>query len=98
PPRPTLFPYTTLFRSPLGTAITGIEPATLAGQGYLLVNIDEGHVASPPRMLDILARLGATSEAYEYFEHIGEIQGPLLRPLEPQDRKSTRLNSSHVKI
>src|SRR5213082_11207 len=74
-----------LLASPLGRAITNIEPAILAGQAYLLVKIDEGNAAtSSSRMLAILARLGATSEAYEYFEHIGEIQGPLLRPLEPQ--------------
>src|SRR5690348_14790145 len=74
-----------LLASPLGSAITRIEPVTLAGQGYLLVNIDEGNAAaSSPGMLDILSRLGAISEAYEYFEHIGEIQGPLLRPWEPQ--------------
>src|SRR6266700_7263255 len=49
PPRSTLFPYTTLFRSPGGT----------------------GHAAD---------------------------RGCLRRPLPPGDRKSTRLNSSHVKI
>src|SRR5438128_526266 len=88
-----------LLASPLGTSITQIEPATLAGQPYLLVNISEesvgaseagsggeglyGRPLSLPALLDILARLGATSEAYEYFEYVGEIQGPLLRPLEP---------------
>ena len=26
--------------------------------------------------------MGATSEAYEFFEHIGDVEGPFLRPLE----------------
>jgi hypothetical protein len=99
-----------LLTSPLGSSITHIEPATLAGQAYLLVDIDEGNPHYHPEcvsqslvtlsevsqspvilsasegsgMLTILSRLGATSEAYEYFEHIGDVQGPLLRPLEPQ--------------
>ncbi len=69
-----------LFASPLGAAIRHVEPVTLAGQAHLLVDIND---ASLPDMLPILSRLGATSAAYEYFAHIGEIVGPLLRPLEP---------------
>ncbi len=69
-----------LLASPLGAAIRHIEPVTLAGQTHLLVDIDD---ASLPDMLPILSRLGATSAAYEYFAHVGEIEGPLLRPLEP---------------
>ncbi len=38
---------------------------------------------APHTVVDILARLGATSEAYEYFERIGELTGPFLRPLDP---------------
>jgi hypothetical protein len=71
-----------LLASPLGGAITQIEHVTLAGQGYLLATFDAK--ASFPGMLDIFARLGTTSEAYEYFEYVGEMQGPFLRPLEPQ--------------
>ena len=70
-----------LLASPLGTALAQIERVTLAGQGYLLASFDEK--ASFPGMLDIFARLGTTSETYEYFEYVGEMQGPLLRPLEP---------------
>jgi hypothetical protein len=33
-------------------------------------------------MLDVLSHLGATSGAYEYFDCIGKVEGPLLRPLE----------------
>lgn len=70
-----------LLASPLGTAIQQIEPVTFAGQGYLLVTIDdEGEIS--PALEEMLPRLGATSEAYEFFEHIREVKGPFLRPLE----------------
>jgi hypothetical protein len=70
-----------LLASPLGTAIQQIEPVTFAGQGYLLVTIDEkGEISRA--LEEVLPRLGATSEAYELFEHIGEVEGPFLRPLE----------------
>lgn len=85
-----------LLASPLGKAIKELTPVTLAGQSYLLATIDDNlvdlqQVGQPPQaglvwnqtMLDTLPRLGATSEAYEYFEQIGEVQGPLLRPIEP---------------
>ena len=48
-------------------------------------------------MLDILARLGAISEAYEYFEQIGEVSGPLLRPLEPQFTPFVPLEMSEIR-
>jgi hypothetical protein len=69
-----------LLASPLREAISHVEPVTFAGQAYLLVIIDE---AASPGMLNVLSRLGATCGAYEYFERIGEVQGPLLRSLEP---------------
>jgi len=69
-----------LLASPLGAAIRHVEPVTLAGQAHLLIAIEDTAV---PGMMPILSRLGATSAAYEYIAHIGEIEGPLLRPLEP---------------
>jgi hypothetical protein len=83
-----------LLASPLGTLIKEVVPVTLAGQAYLLVTVDDEYLGDqrgggyqrrsgyPP--LHILSHLGATSEAYEYFEQVGEVRGPLLRPLEPQ--------------
>ncbi|QBD79372.1 hypothetical protein EPA93_26645 [Ktedonosporobacter rubrisoli] len=68
--------------SPAGRLISDITSLTLAGQGYLLVTADASLLTSRP-MRDLLARLGASSEAYEYFEQIGDITGPLLRPIEP---------------
>src|SRR3989442_5594152 len=58
PPRSTLFPYTTLFRSQLG--------------GRLVVYSSGNQVAHVPKLID----------------ELGDVR----------DRKSTRLNSSHVRI
>src|SRR5438067_10779801 len=66
PPRSTLFPYTTLFRS--------------AGRGIGVA--DRGHHAFGSNGLNVARR-----------------RGPLGREGDdPEDRKSTRLNSSHVSI
>lgn len=70
-----------LLASPIGTAITECSPVTLAGQAYLLVTLDDTRLT--PAMLSGLERLGAISEVYEYFDALGEVKGPLLRPLEP---------------
>src|SRR2546426_6805935 len=78
PPRSTLFPYTTLFRSIV-----------------------------PPKALEQFRRLFAAEEAIEVAKsdnHIGFRAGGTLvfsRLIEgpyPKDRKSTRLNSSHLVI
>jgi hypothetical protein len=72
-----------LLASPLGTAIKQIEAVTLAGQGYLVVTIDDESMLPPyPALEDILPRLGATAEGYEFFKQIGGVEGPFLRPLE----------------
>src|SRR5690606_41780771 len=71
PPRSTLFPYTTLFRSPpdrRGSARPDGRPAGRPGRRPRLLGAEGGQPG--------LAR-GARG---------------------PRDRKSTRLNSSHVKI
>src|SRR5690606_42005262 len=89
PPSPTLFPYTTLFRS--------LE----------IFGAIEGHVLEEVRHAPLVGLLG--KGAYVHHEtqkrtalglgvgadEIGQavIQGP-----RRGDRKSTRLNSSHVKI
>ncbi len=72
-----------LFASPLGVVISHIKPVTLAGQAYLLVSLDEERLSSERLELqEILPRLGATSEAYEFFERIDDVEGPFLRPFE----------------
>src|SRR2546430_12488311 len=73
PPRSTLFPYTTLFRS------RGIEPAL------------REHARNEARRRRLAVCPGdgdALLQAHEFGEHQGAWQ----------DRKSTRLNSSHSQI
>lgn len=72
-----------LLASPCAAFISNVAPVTLAGQNYLLITADDTLLSSPDT-LNILERLGATSEVYEYFERIGDVPGPLLRPVEPQ--------------
>lgn len=72
-----------LLASPLAVAIDDVAPVTLAGQRYLLATLNAARIPSPAAF-DLLFRLGAVSEVYEYFEQVGEVAGPLLRPLEPR--------------
>src|SRR2546428_1784373 len=76
PPRSTLFPYTTLFRSSLGRG-TARDTRARAGRQRRGV---------PHLMLDRPCR---TSEGTTYVR---------CRGVKHQDRKSTRLNSSHDQI
>src|SRR5690606_41356205 len=77
PPVPTLFPYTTLFRSLAGVRTSTVKHFT--GLGSL------------PRFPAPLRSLGRSRDPMRF--------GTPWQPLPPaQDRKSTRLNSSHVKI
>src|SRR2546426_8367708 len=65
PPRSTLFPYTTLFRSPLGRGVLDV----CAVQPLHIVAIEGGR------------------QRRDALEEVGD-----------RDRKSTRLNSSHLVI
>src|SRR2546426_2555950 len=80
PPRSTLFPYTTLFRSPvsIGQAVSGsggfnsgTEVLTIADLNSMIINAQ-----------------------------VNQADVPRLKPeeVETGDRKSTRLNSSHLVI
>src|SRR3712207_9420168 len=94
PPRSTLFPYTTLFRS---------REAALRGAGLLLTGADAVlHEESAGAWRAAL--LGAL-DAFEGLcvlavERAWEARGLLRRAafLRLEDRKSTRLNSSHANI
>src|SRR5437868_9054799 len=78
PPRSTLFPYTTLFRS--GCLATSVKSRCVRGSG---------HHCGLARQADIRCdqRQGQVARA----------RGPEVVRSE-EDRKSTRLNSSHVSI
>src|SRR3712207_8925615 len=88
PPRSTLFPYTTLFRSdPM--AVQGFAES---GAAQLLESSD---------VQERLARL-RSAQLIDYAE-VWAIKRPLLDALwthfqKSGDRKSTRLNSSHANI
>src|SRR5262245_63975721 len=80
-PRSTLFPYTTLFRSDLGT-----ERRPLA-----LRAPDRGRLAARPQRTTLQAR--------DRRGGVARVGGATLRHLRRvADRKSTRLNSSHLGI
>src|SRR5690606_41341690 len=81
PPRSTLFPYTTLFRSGYGRAAGAVAGRSLYGAGA---------GAARPRV-DVPENLWLREGIRSLSPFIG------ILPL-PIDRKSTRLNSSHVKI
>src|SRR5437667_4587964 len=75
-----------LLASPLRPFLTAVTTTTLAGQSYLLATLDGASFRSQtfPALIPTLSRLAATSEIYEYFDALGEVQGSLLRPLVPQ--------------
>src|SRR5699024_12646891 len=86
PPRATLFPYTTLFRS-FGGIIQGLHP------------FHQGAVGAVQHLAQAAAQLGGA------VQHIVQVvpgligKGIHMAPEAVQgDRKSTRLNSSHVSI
>src|SRR5689334_24802561 len=85
PPRSTLFPYTTLFRSP----VTGTE------QGKL-----RAILAEDQRACRDAKHTGVVGQVESYLgERTGLQQTVVITGMEfDQDRKSTRLNSSHSSI
>src|SRR3712207_8519265 len=82
PPRSTLFPYTTLFRSArvLGALqpVVGVDPLLVVG-GYVLVVVEGGAVLGRGLI-------------HRY------LNAPVVLVDPGEDRKSTRLNSSHANI
>src|SRR3712207_9013076 len=83
PPRSTLFPYTTLFRSDLGTNESFTW--TLA-TGDIDEAFDGADVVVKERYLQ-----------QRLIPNAIETRGVIANP-DPADRKSTRLNSSHANI
>src|SRR3989442_3903932 len=75
PPRSTLFPYTTLFRS-LGLEQKGLAAAAQVTESYISQLLARKKAPPAPGRTDIYDKMGKFLK----------------------DRKSTRLNSSHVRI
>src|SRR5690606_42161566 len=92
PPRSTLSPYTTLFRSRTARR-PGASAGGLAGRSLGTNRGTDGTGSGRPARDGPLLRLGRARRARllpQPGDHRGTAQG--------RDRKSTRLNSSHVKI
>src|SRR5699024_11828118 len=85
PPAPTLFPYTTLFRSPVADLLrTVVHLAEVAGAvSLLLQGFRQGGTI-------IVGEPGGVEPQ--------STPALLVPPRDHPDRKSTRLNSSHVSI
>jgi SAM-dependent methyltransferase len=88
-----------LLASPLGSIIQEAVPVAFAGQGYLLVTFyeDIAEAGDLRPLMPVLSRLGATSEVYQFFARLGEVQGPLLRPLEPEFTSFVPLEMAEVR-
>src|SRR3712207_9191738 len=94
PPRSTLFPYTTLFRSepdPDERQLVVLEVDGLAAQQGGLV--DEAGRVLP----DVDPGPGA-DQGPGALDGEGRVHVPAADPAAGEDRKSTRLNSSHANI
>src|SRR5690606_41472666 len=87
PPRATLFPYTTLFRSSSSVQLSGYAPKPSMSASESVRGVSRQRLFSLPPMVQILSPLCATRR-----------QTCRCHEAVPRDRKSTRLNSSHVKI
>src|SRR3712207_9079122 len=94
PPRSTLFPYTTLFRSVFQAAIVmqsaaraGAEAAALE---YLRTQADRASLADQDAYFDGIHEVAARVACQE--------ARTLPNTTYVKDRKSTRLNSSHANI
>src|SRR3712207_8031230 len=82
PPRSTLFPYTTLFRSP-GSTFKVVSTLALLRRG-----LTPGETVDCPPELVVSGKTFVNAEG----EGLGRV------PFREGDRKSTRLNSSHANI
>src|SRR3712207_9392592 len=94
PPRSTLFPYTTLFRSRRpGKRFSQSMISSLTNRGKLRFMIYEGALKAPT-FLNFLQRLirEAARKLFAIVDNLPVHRAPRV------DRKSTRLNSSHANI
>jgi hypothetical protein len=69
-----------LLASPLAARLRGWERADLGGQHWLLVELDDDVTDDE---LDLLWLFGTLAGVYEYIDGVGDVPGPLLRPVQP---------------
>src|SRR3712207_9143321 len=94
PPRSTLFPYTTLFRSGLILdPITLLKDATI---GDALRLMRENKIGGIPIIDNGGILVGILTNRDLRFEQ--DYTRPVSEVMTKEDRKSTRLNSSHANI
>src|SRR5260221_8943817 len=84
PPRSTLFPYTTLFRSLDGYATEHTYPEAPLGDDVIQLVVRSGTAYDPTLVINQASQSTVTGQDYFYWTM--------------PDRKSTRLNSSHTVI
>src|SRR3712207_7921449 len=89
PPRSTLFPYTTLFRS-------GLDDGRRKGTARLPWRYEPQLLPEPAAVDDHVGDAVLMDDENYEDEQRADDQVPLI--LEVEDRKSTRLNSSHANI
>src|SRR3712207_7250173 len=105
PPRSTLFPYTTLFRSTPDTSIADligeVDPIKVAEGRYLSdeLTIHYGLLPRTNRGIFAINELPDLAERIQVgLLNIMEERDVQIRGYKVRDRKSTRLNSSHANI
>ena len=95
PPRSTLFPYTTLFRSK-GIKITNKLQFTEKKYKQILEEVKESEIADY-QLLQELRNEGFKSN-WKKYGFLKNTWAFVPNPDEVRDRKSTRLNSSHIPL
>src|SRR5206468_5239164 len=95
-PRSTLFPYTTLFRSELEAADRVDDGTVAALRAEIEVHPEDEPTFGrrPGRPDGGRDRLGQARVEREMIDRVGS-RGPAVLVVHVEDRKSTRLNSSH---
>src|SRR3712207_7908992 len=93
PPRSTLVPYTTLFRSRRIALAHVLHPQLLALVGVLGREVRHDHVLAERRGRAGACGVRAAPLGVRERRAVAKGDG-----LAPEDRKSTRLNSSHANI
>src|SRR3712207_9222387 len=94
PPRSTLFPYTTLFRSKPGMDRLPDLTSLSHHEKDALIRAPWAQVQALTMRVQLLTAQGTTLQGL-----VTELEAELgVPPKTPGDRKSTRLNSSHANI